>query len=62
MKRKFKPPAETPEFAKLLASKVKVSGGYASELASGSRKPSLTKAVEFERAYGIPPAFWLERA
>lgn len=62
MTHKFTPPDETPEFAKLLASKVKVSPGYASELASGKRKPSLTKAIAFERAYGIPCDFWTERA
>ena len=62
MKRKFTPPETTPAFAKLLASKVVVSGGYASDLARGTRKPSLEKAIEFEKAYGIPPSFWLERA
>jgi transcriptional regulator with XRE-family HTH domain len=62
MKQKFTPPAETPEFAKLLASKVKVSAGYASDLARGKRVPSLSKAIEFERAYGIPCDFWEGRS
>lgn len=62
MKRKFTPPDDATAFAKMLASKVKVSGGYASDLARGLRKPSLSKAVAFERAYGIPCSFWMERA
>lgn len=56
--KRFTPPKEPKEFAKLLSSKVKLSGGYASDLASGKRKPSLAKAIEFERAYGIPCSFW----
>lgn len=62
MKRKFTPPKDSSDFAKLLASKVKLSGGYASDLARGNRVPSLSKAVEFERMYGIPPSFWVGRA
>ena len=61
MKRTFTPPKEPSEFAKLLASKVKVSPGYASDLANGKRTPSLLKAVNFEREYGIPCRFWVER-
>lgn len=62
MKRKFTPPKEPKDFARLLVSEVVVSPGYASDLARGNRIPSLTKAVEFERTYGIPCAFWVERA
>lgn len=61
MTQHFVPPEDSGDFARLLASKVKVSPGYASDLARGVRKPSLTKAVAFEKAYGIPPSFWTER-
>lgn len=61
MAKPFTPPEKESEFAKLLASKVKVSTGYASDLARGVRKPSLSKAIAFEKAYGIPPSFWMER-
>ncbi len=62
MAKKFSPPPDTTEFAKLLASKVKLSPGYASDLAHMKRRPSLEKAVKFEDAYGIPPRYWIERA
>lgn len=62
MKKRFVPPKDPAEFARLLASKIKVSTGYASELANGKRKPSLKKAVVFERVYGIPPSFWITRS
>jgi len=54
----FTPPDAPADFAKLLASKVKVSTGYASELANRIKTPSLKLALEFEREYGIPPSFW----
>jgi transcriptional regulator with XRE-family HTH domain len=59
MAKAFTPPEEPKDFAKLLASKVKVSPGYASDLANRKRTPSLSKAIAFERAYGIPPSFWV---
>jgi transcriptional regulator with XRE-family HTH domain len=62
MKQDFTPPEAPKEFAKLLASKVKVSPGYASDLARGQRVPSLSKAIEFEKAYGIPCDFWPRHA
>jgi transcriptional regulator with XRE-family HTH domain len=62
MKHDFTPPEAPKEFAKLLASKVKVSPGYASDLARGQRVPSLSKAIEFEKAYGIPCDFWPRHA
>lgn len=62
MGTKFAPPKDTADFAKLLASKVKVSVGYASDLARGNRIPSLKKAVQFRRLYGIPCEFWVERS
>lgn len=58
----FVPPEPPAEFAKLLSSKVKVSTGYASDLARGQRVPSLAKALEFEEAYGIPCDFWPRHA
>lgn len=58
----FTPPDEPKEFAKLLRSKVELSVSYASELANGAKTPSLEKALEFEREYGIPPSFWQGRA
>ncbi len=62
MKQQFTPPKEPKEFAKLLRSKVELSASYASELANGIKDPSLEKALEFERVYGIPPSFWGARA
>jgi len=61
MKRKFTPPTPASNFARLLSSKVQISPSYAWELASGQKRPSLEKALEFERAYGIPASFWHER-
>lgn len=62
MKHRFVPPEKASDFARLLASKVKLSTGYASELANRVKTPSLKKAVEFERVYGIPCSFWAGRA
>lgn len=61
-RRTFSPPKKPADFARLLASKTKLSSGYSAELASGKKTPSLEKAVEFKRLYGIPPEFWIERA
>lgn len=61
MAKKFSPPAEPKDFAKLLRSKATLSPGYASDLARAKKSPSLEKALEFERLYGIPPDFWQGR-
>jgi hypothetical protein len=57
----YNPPKTAAEFASLLKSKVKISNSYAWELAAGVKRPSLEKAVEFERQYGIPISFWSGR-
>jgi transcriptional regulator with XRE-family HTH domain len=48
--------------AQALRDRLNLSKGYASDLASGKRKPSLALAVRIERELGIPVAHWVKDA
>lgn len=45
--------------AKALREKLGLSRSYASELASGIRKPSLDLALRIEREMGVPASHWV---
>jgi transcriptional regulator with XRE-family HTH domain len=47
------------KLAEALREQVGVKKSYASQLANGSKMPSLTLAVEIERKLGIPPSHWV---
>lgn len=46
--------------AQALRERLNLSKGYASDLASGKRTPSLPLAVRIEREFGIPVAHWVK--
>ena len=55
-------PFENPKaLARDLREKVGLSAGYASDLSSGIRRPSLELAVRIEGHLGIPASAWVAR-
>lgn len=46
--------------AQALRERLNISKGYASDLASGKRTPSLPLAVRIEREFGVPVAHWVK--
>jgi|GEM_PF-3834654 transcriptional regulator with XRE-family HTH domain len=53
--------ASTLDFARDLRERAGLKKAYASQLASGVRRPSLELAVKIEDMTGIPPRFWIKR-
>ncbi len=56
------PFAEPKALAGRLRDELKLSTGYASDLANGKRVPSLKVASEIEAKLGIPASAWIHRA
>lgn len=48
--------------AKDLRDKLGISKGYASDLATGKREPSLKLAIRIERELGFPVSCWVTEA
>lgn len=55
------PFAEPRALAGQLRDKLKMSTGYASDLANGKRVPSLKLAATIEAQLGIPASAWMKR-